>query len=116
LRCRQALRIRRRQLTDNVRWVSHFEPVVPWAGDFSGKRSVPNFFAAIASAGEVTAFEPGEFIAQGDAVVSLGKFGYKVHATGKAVLSRWVFIWKLSEGRVRDYEHFHEPALVAAFR
>jgi hypothetical protein len=25
------------QLTDDIRWVSHFDPVVPWSGDFSGK-------------------------------------------------------------------------------
>ena len=104
------------QLTNDVRWVSHFEPVVPWAGDFSGKQSVPKFFAAIAGAGETTSFVPDEFIAQGDTVVSLGTFGFKVRATGKSALTRWVFIWKLREGRVCSYEQFHDPAIAAAFR
>jgi ketosteroid isomerase-like protein len=27
-----------------------------------------------------------------------------------------VFIWKLRDGRVFDYEQFHDPALAAAFR
>ncbi len=101
------------QLTDDVRWFSHYGPTVPWAGDFSGK--VSKFFEAIAGAGEVTAFTPDEFIAQGDTVVSLGEFGFKVNATGKASLSRWAFIWKLREGKVYSYEQFHDPALEASF-
>ena len=104
------------QLTDNVRWVARFEPVVPWAGDFSGKASVPKFFAAIAASVDVTAFNPQEFIAQGDTVVSLGEFGCTVRATGKSARTRWAFIWKLREGRVYDYEQFHDPGLAAAFR
>jgi uncharacterized protein len=103
------------QLSDDVRWVTHLEPVVPWAGDFSGKTNVPKFFQAIGNAVEVTAFAPREFVAQGDTVVSLGDFGCKVRATGKAVLTPWVFIWKFREGRVSSYEQFHDPSMAAAF-
>ena len=104
------------QLTDDVRWVTHFEPIVPWAGDFSGKKAVPRFFQAIAGSVDVTAFTPREFVAQDDTVVSLGEFGCKVRSTGKSVLTKWVFIWKFQEGRVSSYEQFHDPALTAAFR
>lgn len=104
------------QLADNVRWVAHFDPVVPWAGDFSGKAAVPRFFSALAGAVDTTAFVPQEFFAQGDTVVSVGEFGCKVRATGKSARTRWVFIWKFREGRVYDYEQFHDPALAAAFR
>jgi hypothetical protein len=31
------------QLTDDVHWVSHLDPIVPWSGDDSGKASVPRF-------------------------------------------------------------------------
>lgn len=78
------------QLTDDVRWVSHFEPIVPWGGDFSGKTQVPRFFQAIGESVDVTAFNPGEFVAQGETVVSMGEFGCKVRATGKSALTPWV--------------------------
>jgi uncharacterized protein len=104
------------QLDDGVSWVSRLEPVVPWAGDFSGKEQVPRFFAAISESVDVTAFNPLEFVAQGDTVVSLGEFGCRVRATGKSALTRWVFIWKLRDGRVTSYEQFHDPTLAAAFR
>ena len=30
------------KLTDDIRWVSHFDSVVPWSGDFSGKERIPD--------------------------------------------------------------------------
>lgn len=104
------------QLTEDVRWVSHFEAVVPWAGDYSGKSNVPRFFDAIGQSVDVTAFTPGEFVAQGVTVVSVGDFGCRVRATGKSALTRWVFIWKFREGRIFSYEQFHDPAIAQAFR
>jgi ketosteroid isomerase-like protein len=35
------------KLTDDVEWISHIDPIVPWAGDFSGKERVIKFFEAI---------------------------------------------------------------------
>jgi len=104
------------QLTEDVRWTTHIEPVVPWAGSRNGKASIPGFFAAIAEAGEVTAFRPTDFVAQGDTVVSFGEFGMRAKSTGKTSLTRWVFTWKFREGRVCEYEQFHDPSIADAFR
>lgn len=103
-------------LTDDVRWFSHLESVVPWHGDFSGKNRVPRFFSAIFEAVDVQSFTPHEWVAQGDTVVSMGEFGGKVRATGKTSRTRWVFIWKFRDGKVCSYEQFHDPAMAAAFR
>ena len=103
-------------LTDDIRWVSHMESVVPWSGDFSGKDRVPQFFKAIFQSVDVDVFTPQEWIAQGDTVVSLGEFGCRVRATGKASRARWVFIWRFRNGKICSYEQFHGPALAAAFR
>ena len=104
------------QLTEDVTWRTHFDPVVPWGGDYSGKAKVPKFFDAIFSAVEVSAFEPQEWVAQGDTVVSLGRFGGKSRNLGKAFNTRWVFIWKLRGGKVTSYEQFHETTIADAFR
>ena len=104
------------QLTDDVRWVTHLEPIVPWSGEYNGKANVPRFFEAIGGSVETTAFNPQEFIAQGDTVVSTGEFGCTVNATGKSSLAPWVFIWKIRDGKVTSYEQFHDPALTEAFR
>ena len=104
------------QLTDDIRWVSHFDAIVPWSGDFSGKDQVPGFFDAIFQSVEVETFEPEEWITEGDAVVSLGEFGCRVVKTGKKSRTRWVFIWKFRGGKICSYEQFHDPALAAAFQ
>ena len=104
------------QLTDDVRWVTHLDPIVPWSGEYLGKANVPKFFGAINDSGETTAFSPGEFIAQGDTVVSVGEFGYKVKATGKSDLGPWVFIWKFRDGKISSYEQFHDASIASAFR
>jgi ketosteroid isomerase-like protein len=104
------------QVADDVRWVAHFEPVVPWGGDYSGKARVPRFFEAIRANAEITAFNPLEFIASGDTVVSIGELDAKVPATGKSSRTRWVFVWKLRDEKVVSYEQFHSPELAEAFR
>ena len=104
------------QVADDVQWTTHLEPVVPWAGDYSGRQNVPRFFDAIGQSVDVTAFTPGQMIAQGDTVVSLGEFGCRVRATGKSALTRWAFVWKFREGRVTSYEQFHDPTIATAFR
>ena len=103
------------QLTDDVRWESRLESVVPWSGKYT-KATVHKFFAAIFQSVDVTAFTPQEFVAQGDTVVSIGEFGCKVRATGKASHTRWAFVWKLRDGKVYSYEQFHDPGLSAAFQ
>ena len=54
------------QLTDDVRWVSHFDAIVPWGGNFSGKDQIHRFFEAIFQSVDVEAFEPKEWIAEAD--------------------------------------------------
>ena len=103
-------------LTDDVKWVSHNESIVPWGGDFSGKDRVPRFFEAITQAADTEVFEPQEWVAQGDAVVSVGEYACRVKATGKRVRSRWVFLWKFRGDKICSYEQFHDPALRDAFR
>ena len=55
---------------------------------------------------DVEAFEPNEWIAEGDTVVSLGEFGCRVRATDKRSRTRWVFIWKFRDAKVFLYEQF----------
>lgn len=104
------------KLTDDVAWILHLDPIVPWSGDYSGKSRVHKFFENIYSSVTVTSFEPLEYVAQGDTVVSIGRFGCRSNATGKSADTRWVFIWKFRDGKVSSYEQFHDLRIADAFR
>ena len=104
------------KLTNDVRWVTHLDPIVPWSGDYSGKDCVPKFFDAIFNSVDVKAFVPLDFVAQGDTVISVGEFGCRSHVTGKSAYTRWVFIWKFHEGLISSYEQFHDLKIAEAFR
>lgn len=104
------------QLAEDVKWHTRMEAVVPWSGDFSGKARVSKFFDAIFQSVDVEGFDPGEFVCEGDTVVSFGEFACKVKATGKRARTRWAFVWKVRDGKVASYEQFHDPALAAAFK
>jgi ketosteroid isomerase-like protein len=103
------------RLTDDCLWITHLEECVPWAGDYSGKATVPGFFSAIFDSVDVLGFQPTEFISEGDTVVSLGTFACRSKATGKSTETRWIFVWKVRNGLVCSYEQFHDPRLAQAF-
>jgi ketosteroid isomerase-like protein len=104
------------QLTDDVRWVAHLDPVVPWAGDHSGRAAVPGFFHALGGAVEVSAHPVHEIVAQGDTVVAMGDVTFRARATGRESTSSWVYVWRFREGKVCGYDQFNDPGLAAAFR
>ena len=103
------------QLTDDVRWVSHLEPIVPWSGDYAGKANVVDFFQALGGAVEVTDHPVNELVAQGDTVVAMGDVSFRVRETGNVGKSSWVYIFKLANGAVQSYDQFNDPGLAEAF-
>jgi ketosteroid isomerase-like protein len=103
------------KLTEDVKWSVHLDPSIPWSGDFSSRTRVPDFFNAIYANVDVVEFEPCEYVAQGDTVVSTGTFTCRVHATGKTANMPWVFVWKFRDDKVLSYEQFAAPGLAEAF-
>jgi ketosteroid isomerase-like protein len=103
------------QLANNARFVSHLDPVVPWAGDFKGKEEVLRYFQALGGAVEVTGHPVNALIAQGDTVVAMGEVSFQVRETGKPASSSWVYIFKLEDGHVQSFDQFNDAGLAGAF-
>jgi uncharacterized protein len=68
-------------LSDDVEWELPNIENVPFAGKRHGREQVGEFFKALADTQEVQHFEPKEFIAQGDKVVALGHYHWRVKST-----------------------------------
>ena len=104
------------QLADDVRFVSHLDPIVPWAGAYSGKDNVTRFFQALGSSVEVADHPVNALVAQGDTVVAMGDVSFRVRQTQKAGASKWVYIWKVANGQIKSYDQFNDTGLAEAFR
>ncbi len=103
------------QLADDARFVSHLDARVPWAGEYSGKHEVASYFQALGSSVEVGDHPVNSLVAQGDTVVAAGDVSFLVRETGKSGSSKWVYIFKLTNGQVQSYDQFNDPGLLEAF-
>ena len=71
------------QLSADITWQLPEIKGVPLAGRRTGRDGVADFFATVARDQEVLEFEPREFVAQVDKVVSLGHYKWRVKETGR---------------------------------
>jgi ketosteroid isomerase-like protein len=104
------------QLAADARFVSHLDPIVPWAGEFTGKDNVARFFQALGAAVEVTDHPVTALVAQGDTVVATGNVTFRVRTTGTTGTSSWVYIWKLTNGEIQRYDQYNDTGLADAFQ
>jgi uncharacterized protein len=79
-------------LDDGVQWeaVIGTEGIVPTAGVRHGRTGVGQFFQQLADNIVFEAFEPREFIAQGDQVAVIGRYKGNAKTTGKTWDAEWV--------------------------
>lgn len=102
-------------LADDVEWILPGPPdVIPGAGTHRGKEAVAAFFGTLAENVDFQTFEPREFIAQGDKVVSLVYVESTVRSTGRKVVDHAAHVWAFKDGKVAHFEVFQDTAAVVA--
>jgi ketosteroid isomerase-like protein len=69
-------------LTDDIEWRSPGPATVPYSGDRTGPAQVREFFAQLVGTQQDVNLTIDQFIAQGDAVATLGRYSGSVKATG----------------------------------
>lgn len=101
-------------LSDDVEWegVKGAEGAVPHAGVRRGKAAVGEFFGQVADEIAFERFEPREFVAQGDAVVAIGRYRGTVKATGASFESDWVMVFDFTGGKVSRFREFCDSAAI----
>ena len=99
---------------EGVEWegVKGAEGVAPQAGLRRGKVAVGDFFQQVGSTLDFHAFEPKEFVAQGDRVVAIGSYSATVKATQRLTGSDWVMIFDFRNGKVVRFREFTDSAAV----
>lgn len=102
-------------MADDIEWVNPGDPAVdPNAGTFKGKEAVLGWFGGLASTVEFTTFEPREFIAQNDKVVSLVYAEASARKTGRAIVNHEAHVWTFRDGKVARLQIYLDTAATAA--
>jgi uncharacterized protein len=87
---------------------------VPFAGKRRGQEQMGQFFASLVDTQEVQHFEPREFIAQGDRVVALGHYAWRVRFTGREFGGDFAHVFTLHNGKVIRFHEYMDTAAAAA--
>ena len=98
---------------EDVQWILPEMENVPFAGTWQGSEGVGQFFSKVFEVQDVVAFEPEEYIAQGDKVVVLGRFLMRIKATGREFGSDWVHVWTIKGGQVTRFYEYVDTAVVS---
>src|SRR5687768_10884493 len=69
--------------SDDISWTLPEMEGVPFSGKRTGRAAVAEFFASVDAAQEVVSFEPRELIAEGERVVALGSYAWRVRANSR---------------------------------
>jgi ketosteroid isomerase-like protein len=87
---------------------------VPFAGSHKGRAALAAFVQSVRESQEALAFNPVEFIAQGDKVVVLGNYSWRVKANGREYSSDWAHIVTFSDGKITAFKEYMDTGTAAA--
>jgi len=104
-------------MSDDIIWELPEIEDVPIAGSRSGQAAVGEFFAMVARDQDVIVFEPREFVAEGDKVVALGHYQWRVRDTDREFATDFVHIFTIRNGKIVAFrEHFDTAAVASAYQ
>jgi len=103
------------RIDDNAVWngVYGTNATVPMAGERRGKAAIAEFFRLVAEHVNFSVFEPKEFVAAGDKVVTLGHYAATTSAGG-SFESDFVMVFTLRNAKVVRFQEFSDSAAINA--
>jgi ketosteroid isomerase-like protein len=100
-------------LSDDVEWQIPGEGL-PLSGTYRGRNGVGQFFQKLAQDSEILAFEPREFVAQGEQVAVIGWQRAKIKATNRTIELNWVMVFTVRGGRIAKFREYTDTQALAA--
>ena len=100
-------------LDESVEWILPGEGLIPQAGTYHGRDGVARFFQLLNETTEFAAFEPSEFIAQGDHVIALGTYKGSAKATGRPFEANWAMSFVIHGGKVVKFREYTDTGAIA---
>lgn len=106
------------ELAEDVDWqgVVGVGSNVPTGGARHGRDAVSQFFGQVADNIDFLRFEPREFLAEGDKVVTLGVYEAIAKPTGRRFASDWVMVFTIKDGKITQFREYADAgAITGAF-
>ena len=101
-------------LSEDIDWWTPGTPgQIPYAGRLRGRDDVRGFFDRLSATEEITHFEPGEFIAQGDKVVVTGNYRGRTRQAGRDYDLDWLHLFTVRDGRISAFREYVDTAALA---
>ncbi len=105
------------QVSEDVDWRLPEIEGAPFAGARRGRGQVSEFFTSLADSQDVVSFEPREFVAQGDKVVALGSYVWRVKSNGREYGGEWAHVFTIRAGNIVGFNEYMDSARAeAAYR
>ena len=101
-------------LSDDIEWHVPTIENVPFSGSRQGRERVKQFFDLLAQAQDNLNLDMSEFIGQGDRVVALGHYAWRVKTTGRNYESDFAHLWTVRGGKLAAFKEFTDTAAAAA--
>ncbi|MBA2334019.1 MAG: nuclear transport factor 2 family protein [Pyrinomonadaceae bacterium] len=96
--------------SDDIDWRLPEIENMPWFGSRKGREETAEFIQSLAEAQDVLTFNPREFIAQGDKVVALGDYSWRVKVTGREFGGDWAHVWTVKNGKLAGFQEYADTA------
>ena len=97
--------------SDDANWETPKIENMPQGGKRQGKQQILEFMSLVGENMENLHFEPREFVAQGDKVVILGDYSWRVKVTGKEYTSDFVHVCTYGDdGKLTSFKEYLDTA------
>jgi ketosteroid isomerase-like protein len=97
-------------LSEDVTWRLPEMENVSYGGARSGREEVASFFTSLADSQEALQFEPREFVSSDDKVVALGRYDWRVKATGREYGGDWAHVFTVRDGKIYGFQEYMDTA------
>jgi ketosteroid isomerase-like protein len=99
--------------SDDIEWTLPEVEGIPFGGKRSGLKSVGEFFVIVNNSQEALSFEPRDLIAEGDKVVALGTYTWRVRFTKREFTGDFAHVWTFRNGKAIAFQEYTDTAALA---
>ena len=102
-------------LADDVIWfVPGPQDIIPLVGQREGGGQVAQVIAKLSEMQDAEQFDVREFVAQGDKVIALGHYRWRIKSNGQFYESDWAHAFGIHDGKISSFQEYVDTYAWAA--